>query len=563
MTGLRSRSRAVLPVLVALAVALLIPAWGTGWAAGPPMSRQIQMTEDSDYFGRDIQVLKEVDLETCKSACIANRACKAFTYNAKAQWCFLKDQFRDLRTFPGAISGRVVEVRADKVETLDRTELAAARAAELAFLSTDRLKSAEKLAKDLTTLVPQDTAVASKGLTRTELIAQARAARGMGNGEQAVALAAAALRRAPGQSVALDPALGVCPGRQAGRLGPAPAAQGPIGVCRGECLSALGERYPACPVPGRPESGPDRVRAVASRHRRPGRRAGDPRRPDAARRAHQAQGAARVPHHRAPGRCGQRDAPYLRRIFRAAGPAQAQPGRFRGGAGRLRPLRGGRRPPDLRGRRHPRRALCHPGPRGTPGRQRRGPGQDRGPGHQGRRPHPLRPVPGPRLCAAQGRGGVYSGDLGQCGPPGRQGLSDRRPLHRPGPGGRTLPEPARVLPGRADRRPDGCRGLDRDRRGPGPAEPGRDHRDPRGRPGPGPEAGGLCPECPALPIPHPGPGRLRLRRGLRRVERHPVVRGLRPGAHRADRERRAARTGALAVHRRAGRRRAAPARRPQ
>ena len=197
MTGLRSRSRAVFPVLVVLALGLLIPAWGQGWAAGPPMIRQIQMMEDSDYFGRDIQVLKEVDLDTCKSACIANRACKAFTYNAKAQWCFLKDQFRDLRTFPGAISGRVVEVREDKADKVDQADVAAARATELSFLSTDRLKAAEKLAQDLAALVPPDTAAAVKGLSRTELIAQARGARGVGNGEQAVVLAAAALRRAP------------------------------------------------------------------------------------------------------------------------------------------------------------------------------------------------------------------------------------------------------------------------------------------------------------------------------------------------------------------------------
>ena len=192
MTGLRSSPRAVVRVLFVLC-AVLIPGVLSGQAlAGPPTVRQIEMTEDSDYFGRDIQILKEVDLETCKSACLAIPACRAFTYNAKASWCFLKDQFRDLRTFPGAISGRVLEVRGGGADQ------AGLRAAELAaFLPSDRLKSAQKLPQGLSELIPEDAASETKRLSRTELAAQARAARGQGNGEQAVWLAAGALRGAP------------------------------------------------------------------------------------------------------------------------------------------------------------------------------------------------------------------------------------------------------------------------------------------------------------------------------------------------------------------------------
>ena len=145
--------------------------------------------EDADYFGRDLQVLKEVDLEVCKSTCLTTPACRAFTYNTKARWCFLKDQFKDLRTFPGAVSGRVVEDTG--------ASLADRRAAELGFLPPDAKDSAKKLATGLSALVSPEAAKEMKDRGVAELTTAARAARGTGDGEQAVGLYAAAVRLAP------------------------------------------------------------------------------------------------------------------------------------------------------------------------------------------------------------------------------------------------------------------------------------------------------------------------------------------------------------------------------
>ena len=166
MAGLRFRS---LVLLVALAVVAIL---GTSLPvlAGPATTRQIQLMEDSDFFGRDIQVLKEVELETCQSACLATEACRAFTYNVKARWCFLKDRIKDRRTFVGAVSGQVVEARADGANLAER------RAAELSFLPADRLKSASRLAQGLAALIPAEIAASLQVATPAELTAMARSA---------------------------------------------------------------------------------------------------------------------------------------------------------------------------------------------------------------------------------------------------------------------------------------------------------------------------------------------------------------------------------------------------
>lgn len=71
-------------------------------------TRQIQITENSDYFGFDLRTEKNLSLDQCKSACLEDNACRAFTYNVKAQWCFLKSDYNQLNAVTGAIAGKVV-----------------------------------------------------------------------------------------------------------------------------------------------------------------------------------------------------------------------------------------------------------------------------------------------------------------------------------------------------------------------------------------------------------------------------------------------------------------------
>ncbi|MEM5492432.1 alpha-2-macroglobulin family protein [Hoeflea sp. AS16] len=71
-------------------------------------SRRIETTENADYFGFDLRTVQNIGLEECKAECLGDRQCKAFTYNVKAGWCFLKSDYNTINPFAGAVAGRVV-----------------------------------------------------------------------------------------------------------------------------------------------------------------------------------------------------------------------------------------------------------------------------------------------------------------------------------------------------------------------------------------------------------------------------------------------------------------------
>jgi len=129
--GRQRRKSPVSAVLLALAVtAMLAP-------QGHAQDRRIVTIDDADFFGGDYQTVKDVDLEGCKSACLQDNQCRAFTFNTSAGWCFLKSDFGQLQSFNGAVAGRVVEVNAP------RADMSADRKAELTFLPDTQLESAE------------------------------------------------------------------------------------------------------------------------------------------------------------------------------------------------------------------------------------------------------------------------------------------------------------------------------------------------------------------------------------------------------------------------------------
>ncbi|MDO9416766.1 alpha-2-macroglobulin family protein [Pararhizobium sp.] len=79
-------------------------------AVAAETSRAIKTTADSDYFGFDLRTVQDVTLDQCETTCVDDQSCKAFTYNPKVKWCFLKSDFNQLNAFPGAIAGKVVTV---------------------------------------------------------------------------------------------------------------------------------------------------------------------------------------------------------------------------------------------------------------------------------------------------------------------------------------------------------------------------------------------------------------------------------------------------------------------
>ena len=127
--------RALLRLLPAFFVASV--AFG---ALAAESQRTIEITQDSDYFGFDLRAEKNVTLDECKSICIENEDCKAFTYNTKASWCFLKSDFNKMKASPGAVAGRIVTVAAEP-------DLGAAP--RLPFLSTYLLQKAVEFTKSL------------------------------------------------------------------------------------------------------------------------------------------------------------------------------------------------------------------------------------------------------------------------------------------------------------------------------------------------------------------------------------------------------------------------------
>jgi len=75
--------------------------------------RRIATTENSDYFGFDLRSQQNVTLDQCEQSCLGDPACRAFTYNNKAKWCFLKSDYNDLKPFNGATAGKVVALDSD------------------------------------------------------------------------------------------------------------------------------------------------------------------------------------------------------------------------------------------------------------------------------------------------------------------------------------------------------------------------------------------------------------------------------------------------------------------
>ncbi len=92
--------------------AVLLVLFGLSGAAFG-QARQVVTTPDSDYFGFDLRTEQNVSLDQCKAVCLGDSSCRAFTYNTKAKWCFLKSDFAKLNPFTGAVAGKVVPVSGD------------------------------------------------------------------------------------------------------------------------------------------------------------------------------------------------------------------------------------------------------------------------------------------------------------------------------------------------------------------------------------------------------------------------------------------------------------------
>ncbi len=172
-----------------LFLTLLAPVWALvqplNAQAGDPARRQLVVVEGVDYFGRDLETRQDIDLEVCQAACLADERCKAFTYNRKARWCFLKSDYEDARPFPNAISGHITAGVRDDQEPRTR------RLAELGFLPRGYAEEARRQAVEIAARPRPVSARFDR------LLAEAEEAMRAQNGPVALARYAEALRLTP------------------------------------------------------------------------------------------------------------------------------------------------------------------------------------------------------------------------------------------------------------------------------------------------------------------------------------------------------------------------------
>ncbi|MGB7261454.1 MAG: alpha-2-macroglobulin family protein [Albidovulum sp.] len=105
--------------------------------------RRAVLTEDVDYYGSDLRTIFDTSFEACESACLAEAACNAFTYNTRSAACFPKSAVDREDAYPGAVSGRIL------VGEPGAAERAALRASELIFLTKTDFDAALVQAQNL------------------------------------------------------------------------------------------------------------------------------------------------------------------------------------------------------------------------------------------------------------------------------------------------------------------------------------------------------------------------------------------------------------------------------
>jgi len=113
---------------------------------------QTEILPGVDLPGFDYAVVKDTVLDACQATCEDSRVCRAFTYNEKAGWCFLKSDVGAQEAFSSATSGIVKGSPIPAVTD-------AVRQAELPFPAESLVDAAKSFAVELknTDPAPADT----------------------------------------------------------------------------------------------------------------------------------------------------------------------------------------------------------------------------------------------------------------------------------------------------------------------------------------------------------------------------------------------------------------------
>lgn len=106
------------------------------------------VTQDMDFPGGDLQPLFDTTISACRTICLADPACRAFTFNSRSRACFPKSVIAARSPFAGAISAELRRTDPQLLET------SVARGADLTFLDRPTLESARDLAMEIGFLHP-------------------------------------------------------------------------------------------------------------------------------------------------------------------------------------------------------------------------------------------------------------------------------------------------------------------------------------------------------------------------------------------------------------------------
>src|SRR3982751_3133946 len=106
--------------------------------------RSVTLLQNTDLPGFDYQIDKNTTLPNCQQACVGDDLCRAFTFNTKSKWCFLKGDIGKAGPFNGATSGTLT-----LVPSVD--DLAKTRTGDIPFPADDLIYSALGFAAGLPT----------------------------------------------------------------------------------------------------------------------------------------------------------------------------------------------------------------------------------------------------------------------------------------------------------------------------------------------------------------------------------------------------------------------------
>ncbi|QDC08294.1 alpha-2-macroglobulin family protein [Oceanicola sp. D3] len=133
--------------LLAIATTALPAAAQQGPTSPAPIpERRLVPEKDVDFYGADLRALFDTTYDACRTACMADAACTAFTFNARSNSCFPKRAVERREPYEGAQSATVI------TEPDGRVALARTRADELDFLRSGDIPSARSFAAGMASL---------------------------------------------------------------------------------------------------------------------------------------------------------------------------------------------------------------------------------------------------------------------------------------------------------------------------------------------------------------------------------------------------------------------------